>query len=326
MKTTNTYITVLLISLSTLFSCGEPKQSTTENVEKEQVELKVEEETVDINGVKHFIKKIGSGEPIVVLHGGPGMFHDYLVPHFEKLAHDYQIIFYDQRGSGKTEFPQDTTSITTANFIEDLEGIRNHLNIEKLNLAGHSWGAALAIGYGKKYPEHLNKLLLISPAPATSEYFDQMFNSMQNKRSDEDTKELVKLMSSTEFEKRDPAAFLKAISTGDKVNLVKPETISELYKPMTFTVASANNFLIVNSIMEKNFFDYDLTVGVEAIQCPSLIIIGDLDNVPFASNQLLQDALDARIEVLKPACHYPFFETPKECNSAVKNFITPEYE
>ncbi len=325
MKTTRIYISVILLSLFAFFSCGDQKTST-DNIENEQTELKVEEETVEINGVKHFIKKMGSGKPILVLHGGPGMFHDYLVPHFEKLAKDYQIIFYDQRGSGRTEFPQDTTSITTENFVEDLESIRNHLKIEKMNLAGHSWGAALAINYGKKYPEHLNKLVLISPAPATSEYFDQMFNNMQKKRSDKDTKELVKLMSSKEFEKREPKTFLKAVSLGDKVNLVNQKSVTELYKPMTFTKASANNFLLVNSIMEKNFFDYNLTEGIDMIQCPSLIIIGDLDNVPFASNQLLQEALDARIEVLKPACHYPFFETPKEFNSAVKNFITPEYE
>lgn len=327
MKANTIYIPlVILFSLFTFFSCGDQKQPTKNTSEDVKTEASAIEETIDINGVKHFIKKIGSGEPILVLHGGPGMFHDYLVPHFEKLAKDYQIIFYDQRGCGRTEFPIDTTTITTDFFVEDLEAIRNHLKIEKLNLAGHSWGSALAINYGKKYPDHLNKLILISPAPSNSAYFDQMFKNMQNKRADKDTKELVKLMSSRDFEKRDPNTFVKAISLGDKVNLVKQETVTELYKPMTFTEANANNLLLVNSIMEKNFFEYDITEGIKVIQCPSLIIIGDLDNVPFASNQILQESLNARIEVLKPACHYPFFETPKEFNNAVKSFISPEYE
>ncbi|MCB9364811.1 MAG: alpha/beta fold hydrolase [Flavobacteriales bacterium] len=329
MRITNLSIITIVVVLLTLIGCGNSNNQDNKTVAENDSltkEITIEEETVDINGIKHYIKKIGSGEPIIVLHDGPGMFHDYLVPHFEKLANDYQIIFYDQRGCGKTEFPQDTSTITTANFVEDLEGIRNHLKIEKLILAGHSWGAALAISYGKKYPEHLNKLILISPAPATSEYFDQTFKNMQHKRTDEDTKELVKLMSSKEFEQREPSAFLKAISIGDKVNLAKQETIDELYKPMTFTPANANNLLLVNSIMEKNFFDYDITKGIDVIDCPTLIIVGDMDNVPFASNQILQESLNARIEVLKPACHYPFFETPKEFNRAVKSFISPEYE
>jgi len=150
---------------------------------------------------------------------------------------------------------------------------------------------------------------------------------MQKKRSDADTKELVKLMSSKNFDKRDPATFLKAISLGDKVNLANQETVNELYKPMTFTEASANNLLLVNSIMEKIFFDYNITDSMELITCPTLIVIGDLDNVPFASNQLLQDNLpNARLKVLRQACHYPFFEAPKEFNLEVKNFLNPEYE
>jgi len=325
-------INSILITLFTslLVSCGGDNNGTdnkTDTTEVTNNTIEIQEETVDINGIKHFIKKIGSGEPLLVLHGGPGMFHDYLVPHFEKLAKNYQVIFYDQRGCGNTDFPQDTSSISTDNFVNDLESIRNHLKIEKLTVAGHSWGAILALNYAKKYPDHLNNLILISPAPSTSEYFDQMFKNMQKKRSDADTKELVKLMSSKNFDKRDPATFLKAISLGDKVNLANQETVNELYKPMTFTEASANNLLLVNSIMEKIFFDYNITDSMELITCPTLIVIGDLDNVPFASNQLLQDNLpNARLKVLRQACHYPFFEAPKEFNLEVKNFLNPEYE
>lgn len=327
MKNLNFSLLTVSIVFITIFSCkNDNTQPTTETTIAQDNKLEVVEETVEINGVNHYIKKIGSGEPIIVLHGGPGLFHDYLTPHFESLSKNYQIIFYDQRGCGRTEFPKDTTTITADNFIADLEAIRAHLNIEKMNLLGHSWGATLAINYGKKYSKHLNKLILVSPAPSSSEYFDQMFRNMQAKRSDEDTKELVKLMSSKEFEKRDPATFVKAIALGDKVNLVNQESINDLYKPMNFTDASANNLLLVNSIMEKHFFEYDITEGIEAITSPTIIIVGDMDNVPFASTQLLQESLNARIEVLKPACYYPFFEASKDFTFAVKNFISPEYE
>lgn len=329
MKITTLFIISYITVLLTTIGCGNKNESKSESLTEQEItsdDLAIEAETIEINGVNHYIKKIGNGEPILVLHGGPGMFHNYLTPHFEKLAQDYQIIFYDQRGCGKTDFPQDTTTISTENFVEDLESIRAHLKIEKLNLAGHSWGAALAIEYGKKYPLLLNKLILISPSPSTSEYYDQMFKNIQNKRTEDDMKELVKLMSSKEFENREPSTFLKAICIENKVNLANKNTVDELYKTMSFTSTTANNFLLVNSLMEKNFFDYNITEGIETITCPTLIIVGDLDNVPFASHQKLQESLNARIEVLKPASHYPFFETPKEFNAAVKSFITPEYE
>lgn len=299
----------------------------TENIEQVASTIEISEETVDINGVSHYIKKMGKGEPIVVLHGGPGLFHNYLVSSFEKLAEQYQIIFYDQRGSGKTAFPTDTASITVENFVADLEAIRQHLKIEKMNLTGHSWGAILAINYAKQFPNNLNKLILIAPAPANTEYFDQMFRNMQNKRKDEDIKEMVKIMSSKDFDDRKPDAVLQAIKIGDKVNLADQSKIDELYANMTFTAASANNMLLVNSIMEKNFFNYNITENMNLITCPTLIVLGDLDNVPFASAQLLQDNLqNARLEVLKAAGHYPFFEAQKDFNFAIESFITPEYE
>ena len=324
----NIFNSLLIISFTlVLYSCG--GTSTTENSSEDISEktLKTTEETININGVDHYIKKIGEGDPLLVLHGGPGLFHDYLIPHFEKLASKYQVIFYDQRGCGRTLFPSDTSSITLSAYIEDLEAIRNHLEIEKLSLIGHSWGGILAVSYGKKYPNNLEKLMLISPGPATSAYYDETFNNMQGKRTDEDTKGLIQAMMSKEFEDRDPTIFKKTVLLNDKVNLAKQETVEQLYSPVTFTKETANNLLLVSSMMEKNFFDYDLTIGIDAIKCPTIVIIGDLDNVPFLSAQMLTESLDnARLEVIKSACHYPFFETPKEFNKIMFDFLDPEYQ
>ena len=195
----------LFSSVFVLTNCGNTENN--EEVKNEEINIEKTQETIDINGVQHFIEKMGEGEPLLVLHGGPGLFHDYLVPHFESLAADYQIIFYDQRGCGRTDFPKDTSTINIENYIEDLEAIRKHLKLEKLNLVGHSWGALLAMNYAKKYPKNLNRLVLISPAPGNSDYFDQTFSNMQHKRTEEDTKELVQTMMSNEFEKRDKEVF-----------------------------------------------------------------------------------------------------------------------
>ncbi len=320
---------LLFSSLLVLTNCGNSnnQRETKNDSTKEGVNIKTTQETIDINGVKHFIKKMGEGEPLIVLHGGPGLFHDYLVPHFKNLAKDYQIIFYDQRGCGKTEFPQDTSSINIETYVEDLESIRIHLKIEKLNLVGHSWGSLLAMTYAKKYPNNLNRLILISPAPSNSNYFDQTFSNMQQKRSEEDTKELVQTMMSAAFEKREEEAFKKAILLGDKVNLVDQATITQLYEPMNFNPAIASNLMLVNSLLERTYYNFNVIDGLDAINCPTLIIAGDLDNVPFASTQSIQENIKgARLKVIKKSCHYPFFETPKEFNTSIKNFLDPEYE
>lgn len=327
------YLSTLILSIF-LYSCGgseNTENTTNKNNEGDsttKVNLKISEETVEINGVEHYIKKMGEGEPILVIHGGPGIFHNYLVPHFETLAQNYQVIFYDQRACGKTEFPKDTSSINIDTYIEDLEGIRSHLKIDKLNLLGHSWGALVAMKYGIKNPEKLNKLILVSPAPSNSEYFDQTFANMQKKRKGEDTKELIETMMSKEFENRDTEAFRKVILLGDKTNLVDQSKVDELYKPMKFSKDQANSLLIVSSLLERTYFNFDLTnEGIENIDCPTIILLGDLDNVPFNSNQAIQEKMpNCQLKVFKKCCHYPFFEVPNEFNIAVKDFLNPSYE
>ncbi len=317
----------LIMFIAGCGSNSNEKESNNNQENKEEAIVEKTQETVEINGVKHFIEKMGSGEPLLVLHGGPGLSHDYLVPGFESLAKKYQIIFYDQRGCGKSDFPKDTSSIKIESYVEDLEGIRNYLKIDKLNLVGHSWGTLVALNYAKKNPEKLKRLILISPAPVNSEYFDLTFKNMQKKRTENDTKELIQTMMSKEFENREEKTFRKAILLGDKVNLVDQSKIEELYQPMKFDAKTANNLMIVNSLLEKTYFNFDVSEGLDVIDCPTLIIYGDLDNVPFNSTQTLEESIKgSRLKVIKKCCHYPFFETPKEFVHSIKNFIDPEYE
>lgn len=324
-------IFITIISLL-LIGCGSSESNQTNNdnnstTNSEELEIATTEETVEINGVNHFIKKMGTGEPLIVLHGGPGINHSYLLPHFKTLAKNYEVIFYDQRACGKTAFPADTSSINIETFVEDLEAIRTHLKIEKVKLLGHSWGALLALKYGLKYPENLDKLMLVAPAPSNSDYFDQTFANMQAKRKEEDTKELIQNMMSKEFEEREENTFRKVLLLGDKTNLANQDKIEELYEPMTFTPEAANSLLIVSSLLERTYFDFDITnEGLDKISCPTLIVIGDLDNVPFSSTQAIQDGINGcELKVIKKCAHHPYFEAPKEFNKSIKDFLIPDY-
>src|SRR6266850_676176 len=73
-----------------------------------------------INGTSLYLKIVGRGEPIVIVHGGPGMNHSYFIPHLDKLARKYKIVFYDQRASGKSSIPS-ADSISLKFFVDDIE-------------------------------------------------------------------------------------------------------------------------------------------------------------------------------------------------------------
>ena len=65
------------------------------------------ESVARVRGVELFVRRIGTGAPVVVLHGGPGAHHDYLLPGFDALAEGRELIYYDQRGGGRSPVQRD---------------------------------------------------------------------------------------------------------------------------------------------------------------------------------------------------------------------------
>jgi proline iminopeptidase len=97
---------------------------------------------------------LGSGTPMVLLHGGPGAGSYYLKP-FEDLGDDRPVIRYDQLGAGKSDRLTDTTLMNIPRFVEELDSLRRALRIERWFLNGHSWGTVLALEYYKAHPERV---------------------------------------------------------------------------------------------------------------------------------------------------------------------------
>ena len=98
-----------------------------------------------VNSARLFYKITGRGEPIIILHGGPGLSHGYLYPQLVALlGKDYQPFSYDQRAGGQSTSEAHSERITMTTFVEDLEAMRRFFGMGQLNLAGHSLGGLLA--------------------------------------------------------------------------------------------------------------------------------------------------------------------------------------
>ena len=167
--------------------------------------LHVEEGFLDINGASVFFKTMGSGDPIVVLHGGPGFDHRQFLPYIWELAERHKVILFDQRGTGLSSAPIDASSISIDSFIADIEGIRKAFGIEKMNLLGHSWGGILAMHYAIRHPEDLKSLILCSTA-ASFESFAEMRANYESNRLPEDSALLEEIYSSDEYQNGEPQA------------------------------------------------------------------------------------------------------------------------
>src|SRR5438034_798997 len=97
---------------------------------------------VDVNGVRLYTRRVGDGPPVVVLHGGPGAHHDYLLPQYDRLAGDggsrgarggRALLYYDQRGGGRSPVARDTL-VGWREHVADLEALRRHLGTDRLAL------------------------------------------------------------------------------------------------------------------------------------------------------------------------------------------------
>jgi pimeloyl-ACP methyl ester carboxylesterase len=115
--------------------------------------------TISMRGVSLFVKVIGQGYPLLLMHGGPGQDHSTLLP-LRPCADRYTLIFYDHRCNGRSE-GADLSSMTWENLTADAESLRRELGFDKWAVLGHSFGGMVALEYALRYPQSLSHLILM---------------------------------------------------------------------------------------------------------------------------------------------------------------------
>src|SRR5262245_12760033 len=169
----------LMLSIAVLVS-GASIATSVHAVSSTPTAYPVEEGFVDANGVFLYYTTIGRGAPLVVVHGGPGASHDYLLPYLLPLARHHHVVFIDERGSGRSGKLEDPSGYTVENMVEDVETVRQALGLGTIDLLGHSYGGVLAQAYAFRYQQHLSHLVLCSTFYSTRELND-VFVRMKQK-------------------------------------------------------------------------------------------------------------------------------------------------
>lgn len=114
----------------------------------------------NINGEKIWYQIKGKGEPIVLIPGGPGNSHLYFTPWFDELSKNFKVIYFDALGRGKSSRAKNKVDYSFQRDVDDLEGLRKALSIEKWNVFGHSYGGMVAQAYAIQHPGSVIKLIL----------------------------------------------------------------------------------------------------------------------------------------------------------------------
>src|SRR6266550_7220038 len=218
---------------------------------------------------------------LLVLHGGPGADHCYLLPQMLHLAEKYELIFYDQRGGGRSKSDA-RIPITWETHVEDLGAVVEQLRLDPLSIVGYSWGAMLALLYTieqRKNP-HLrasDRLALINPAPLTREYRRQFEAEFARRQQSPEIQSMRDELTASGLREKDPEAHRqRAFELGVAGYFSDPGNAKDL---TPFRVMGR-----VQQSVWESLGDFDLIHDLKGIKIPSIVVPGRGDPIPLASS------------------------------------------
>jgi proline iminopeptidase len=244
--------------------------------------------------------RIGEGPPTVVLHGGPGADHEYLRPGFDVLADRRTLIFYDQRGGGRSPVPREVP-VGWREQVSDLETLRQAWGIERLSIAGYSWGALLAMLYATEHPERVERLALVSPAPAWREARDRFEREFARRNLDPALQAQRAELRASGLRETDPDAYARRVFELSVVPYFHdPSRVRDL---TSFRVNGRTQQEVWSSLG-----DYDLRPALSRLALPATVLYGDSDPIPRDSAEGVASALNASFHALPQCGHVPYVE------------------
>jgi proline iminopeptidase len=281
-----------------------------------------------LNGITHWIRVAGSENntiPLVVLHGGPGGNH-YV---FERtigplLSNSRTVIYYEQRGCGRTSKPSDDTNYSIDLLVEDFKSLLRWLDVKKVDLLGYSFGGELALEIAHAASEEINKIVLSGPSLINTEINKmvqitgfcsvvdhQMYRQMQDVLNkglniDETYNKFWELVDSKSVD----------------LLLFQNQDISKKNRKM-WEESNLENTGLMFKALQKNPVEIPLLERLKDINHQSIIITGVFDrNTGIPISTLIHKELrSSEIILFNNSAHFPELEEPEKFNGTVQEFL-----
>jgi proline iminopeptidase len=262
------------------------------------------------------VRGSGPGTPLIVANGGPGFDHNYLLcgDVWDTLAKGRKIVFYDQRGNGRSSELKEGQPCGLAEQIDDLEALRDHLGFAKFDLLGHSWGGYLVMAYSARHPEHIAHLIIAdSAAPKI-----------------QDTIFLFKNIYPETTAREDALAF--AVELGDEKAVAAD--LHEYMSMIFYTPQARDAFLArsstfvyrqkVNKAVWGDLQRFDLNPELPKFKFPTLVVTGryDFNVAPSVAWAIHRAIPGSELAVFEKSGHLPFCEEPGAFLTRVGAFLS----
>lgn len=274
---------------------------------------------LSLDGAQLFYEVVGTGDPIIVIHGGPAMDHNYLRPGLDVLASSHSLVYYDQRGTGRSSADLDSAHVNLDVLVTDVDQLRQALGYDRVTVLAHSFGALIGLEYARRYPEFTRALILMDPVEPGSRWLAETQKRQQAARTPEDSAQIAELTGSEAFKARDPATVSEVFRLAFRSEFRDPSREASL--ALTLSRRTARDGPKVAELLGKSIGDLDWWDRLWQIQTPTLVVQGKYDLTPMAMARALSDSLPvARLAVLDSG-HFPYIEDAPGLTSAISVFL-----
>ncbi|MEO8295086.1 MAG: alpha/beta fold hydrolase [Gemmatimonadota bacterium] len=267
-----------------------------------------------VRGVNIFERRVGEGPPTVVLHGGPGADHGYLLPGFDDLAAGRSLIYYDQRGGGRSPVERDVP-VGWREQVEDLEALRCAWGLDRLTIVGYSWGGLLGLLYASRYPSRVERLALVSHAPAWRAARDQFEANFSTRNLNPQLQAQRMALRDSGLRERDPEAYRKQV--------FELSVAAYFFDPAR--ARDLTPFRVTGRTQEEvwtSLGDYDLRPALDQLSStPAIVLHGDSDPIPREAAQDTANRLKAPFHLLPRTGHVPYIEAHDEFVRLLDEFL-----
>jgi proline iminopeptidase len=290
--------------------------------------MEAREAWVPVDGAQLFCREIGSGPPIVVLHGGPEFDHAYLLPELDRLADAFHLIYYDQRGRGRSAVGVRPEDVSMQSEIGDLERLRSHLGLESVAVLGHSWGGVLAMEYAIRHPDRVSQLLLLDTAPASPGDWQHLRDEFARRRPPEDREAMDAISATDAYKRGDLDADAAYLRHHFRMTVSRPEHLEALVARLRSNF-TAESVLLARAIDQRLWDEtalsasWDLLPALRGLDVATLVLHGEYDFIPLqVAARIAETVPAARLSVLSGCGHFTYLEAPEVVFEEIARFCS----
>lgn len=265
---------------------------------------------ISVHDTNLFHAMVGSGTPMLVMHGGLGLDHEYFRPTLDSWGDFAQLIYFDHRGNGRSDAPDDWESVTLQSMASDADALRAALGMEKVILYGHSYGGFLALEYAMQYQDNLAGLILASTSPNV-----KYESNMPEWATDEAMSALGAIFSAP-MESDEQWAEMWSTALPLYWRDMDAELAADIHNRTHYKAAAWNR-------ASQLLGDFEMKGKMDQITVPTLLLSGRFDFItgPQAHEDMHAEIPNSELVFFEESGHFPFITEAEKYKSVVQEWV-----